>query len=50
MRQDYVDKDEKMWNLNTYHPHVCDIHRSDMGVSLFAFVCAVAAVVLLLMD
>ena len=50
MRQDYVDKDEKMWNLNQDHPSRVGIHPADLGANIVALVFLVASIVLLLMD
>jgi hypothetical protein len=50
MRQDYVDRREKMWNLNHVHSSKVGIHPGDMGASLLAFVFLTASIILLLME
>jgi hypothetical protein len=50
MRQDYVDRREKMRDLNRYQPHAVGIHPADMGASLLALVFLSVAIILLLME
>jgi hypothetical protein len=50
MRQDYVDRREKMWGLNHYQPHAVGIHPADMGMSVLALIFLGVSIILLLME